>query len=200
MNCQEFEQLIDAHLDGELAGTIRLEFDAHRVHCTRCEHAVTLLEAVATVASTRPPAPALSDDFTARVMARVAAPAPTLRTVKYRGTRIALVAGGLFQAAAVLLITFVLREPAGIPVETSPEKIDLASVTPNALQKYIYDLSARELAAQGDFGAQFLELKRAAMNINLTGDVLVDPIGILQAVLPVNPAEPEPTGANQYSF
>lgn len=102
MNCAEFEQLIDAYLDGELAGSLRVEFDAHRLRCRRCQLAMVAMESVETVVANDRPLVTLTDDFTERVMGAIAQ--PRSRTVRLRPMRIALVAGVLLQAAAVVLL------------------------------------------------------------------------------------------------
>ena len=68
MNCAEFERLIDAYLDGELAGSLRVEFDAHRLRCRRCQLTMIAMESVETVLANDRPLATLSDDFTERVM------------------------------------------------------------------------------------------------------------------------------------
>jgi len=70
MNCVEAEQLFDAYLDNELSGSLRLEFDAHRLRCPQCQRKLALLEACEQVLAAER-TPALSDDFTDRVMARI---------------------------------------------------------------------------------------------------------------------------------
>lgn len=102
MNCAEFEQLMDAYLDGELSGSLRLEFDAHRLRCRRCQLSVAMMESVGDVLMLDHPPAGLSEDFTENVMARIERRRPL--SIRMRGLRVALVAGGLLQAAAVLLL------------------------------------------------------------------------------------------------
>ena len=45
MNCSEAERLFDPYLDGELSGSLRLEFDAHRLRCTLCQRKLAMMEA-----------------------------------------------------------------------------------------------------------------------------------------------------------
>lgn len=104
MNCAEWERLLDAYLDGQLSGSLRLEFDAHRLRCRRCQQTVAMMEACEHVLATDARVPALPDDFTDRVMVAIEQRKPA--AVRYRGLRVALVAGGLFQAAAVLAFVF----------------------------------------------------------------------------------------------
>jgi hypothetical protein len=101
MNCSECEQLFDAYLDGQLAGSLRLEFDAHRLRCRHCQQTLAMLEAVGHVIASDSQVPELSDDFTARVMKQTR---HTPRIVRFPTRRVAIVGAALAQAAAVLLI------------------------------------------------------------------------------------------------
>jgi hypothetical protein len=100
MNCSECEQLFDAHLDGQLAGSLRLEFDAHRLRCRRCQQTLAMLEAVGHVIASDRGIPELSGDFADRVMRRVGR--PRARILRFPRVRVAVVAGAIVQAAAVL--------------------------------------------------------------------------------------------------
>jgi anti-sigma factor RsiW len=100
MNCAEFEQLMDAYLDGELSGSWRLEFDTHRLRCRRCQLAMVMMESIGSVISSDRQSPALADNFTDRVMATIEERRPW--NARLRPTRAALVAGVVLQAAAVL--------------------------------------------------------------------------------------------------
>jgi anti-sigma factor RsiW len=114
MNCVQCKKLFDAYLDGQLAGSLRLEFDAHRLRCRHCQQTLAMLEAVGHVIASDGDVPALSDGFTARVMRDVQRP----RTLRFPAARVALVAGALLQAAAVLVFAIVLNtRPAAPPVE-----------------------------------------------------------------------------------
>ncbi len=105
MNCSECEQLFDAYLDGQLAGSLRLEFDAHRLRCTRCQQTLAMLETIGHVIASTAQAPELPPDFTDRVMQDVAQ--PRARVFRLPLARVALVVGALAQAAAVLAIAIV---------------------------------------------------------------------------------------------
>jgi hypothetical protein len=120
MNCRDCEQLFDAHLDGALGGTLRLEFDAHRLRCQRCQQSLAMLETVGhVIGSSHDPVPALADDFTARVMGAIGQRRP-LR-MRLRPTRVALVIGGVLQAAAVLTFAIMLpSKPAGTAAPSAP--------------------------------------------------------------------------------
>lgn len=110
MNCSECEQLFDAYLDGQLLGSLRLEFDAHRLRCRRCQQSLAMLEAVGHVIGGDPRSPELSGDFVDRVMAEVATPtAPRRLTVPW--TRVAIVAAALAQAAAIVAAVILWNVP-----------------------------------------------------------------------------------------
>lgn len=104
MNCVDAEQLFDAYLDNELSGSLRLEFDAHRLRCPQCQRKLALLEACEQVLAAER-TPALSDDFTDRVMARILERqnAPTVRGSGRLYVRLASAVG---IAAALTLAAF----------------------------------------------------------------------------------------------
>ncbi len=117
MICSECEQLFDAYLDGQLAGSLRLEFDAHRLRCRHCQQTLAMLEAVGHVISSDSQIPELSGDFTDRVMADIEL--PTQRVIRWPWPRVALVLGGVAQVAAVLV--FALVWMSGSSVSPGPQ-------------------------------------------------------------------------------
>ncbi len=126
MNCAEFEQLIDSYLDGELSGSLRLEFDAHRLRCRRCQLTMVMMESIGSVVASDRPAAALSDDFTERVMETIETRRPW--SVRFRPTRVAIVAGAVLQAAAVIgLAIWLPLKPAVEPVAPA-ENVGVAVV------------------------------------------------------------------------
>jgi hypothetical protein len=103
MNCSECEQLFDAYLDGHLAGSLRLEFDAHRLRCPHCQQTLAMLETIGhVIAADAHRQPELSVGFTDRVLAEIARPRG--RILRFPYVRAAVVVGALAQAAAVLAI------------------------------------------------------------------------------------------------
>ncbi|MHC5035492.1 MAG: anti-sigma factor family protein, partial [Planctomycetota bacterium] len=74
MNCSECERLFDAYLDGQLAGSLRLEFDAHRLRCRRCQQTLAMLETIGNVIASDPQVPEMSVTFTDRVMRQIQPP------------------------------------------------------------------------------------------------------------------------------
>ena len=105
MICSECEQLFDAYLDGQLAGSLRLEFDAHRLRCRQCQQELALLEAVGHAISSDSLTPELSAGFTDGVMQQLTQPAPQI--VRWPWPRVAVVVGALAQIAAVLVFALV---------------------------------------------------------------------------------------------
>lgn len=128
MNCPEFETLLDAYLDGQLAGTLRLEFDAHRLNCRRCQQTVALLESAGHVIASDADVPDLPADFSARVMSAIAT--PEARTIRFPTTRVAVFAAALAQIAAALL--FVVLWQYSSPPPVAGHVTDVVVQTPRA--------------------------------------------------------------------
>lgn len=111
MNCHDAERLLDVHLDGQLSGSLRLEFEAHRLRCPRCRQTVALMEAATRVIASDRRTPGPADDFTDRVMARL--PASTHGPSGPPWRRPAVLAIALTaQAAALLFAVAWLQWPA----------------------------------------------------------------------------------------
>lgn len=104
MRCADAEQLFDAYLDGQLAGALRLELDAHRLRCRRCQQSLAMMEAVGHVIANDPDVPNLSQDFTARVMGAIAVEPQTIRLQQRR--KLIFSASLLANAAVVALLAF----------------------------------------------------------------------------------------------
>lgn len=120
MNCSDCEQLFDAYLDGNLKGSLRLEFDAHRLRCQRCQQTLAMLEAVGDIIANDAQVPDLSDDFTQRVMQEIAPARPRIvLRFPHRLRTVTLIAS---QAAAILLLVWVWPHlPARQAVTPSPQ-------------------------------------------------------------------------------
>jgi len=114
MNCSEAEQLFDAYLDGQLTGSLRLELDAHRLRCRRCQQTLAMMEACEHVLTADQRVPALAEDFTERVMSD----AVHRRRLpgRLRSTRVAVAIGFGLQAAAVLILAIIFQSKPGQPV------------------------------------------------------------------------------------
>jgi len=102
MTCSEAEQFFDAYLDGELASSLRLEFDAHRLRCPVCQQKLSMMEACEDLLSRDARVPPVSDDFTARVMNKIGERRLSLRRARRR--RLMIGAAVALQAAAVFVI------------------------------------------------------------------------------------------------
>jgi hypothetical protein len=99
VNCREFEQFLDSYLDGDLQGTLKLEFEAHLVDCECCGHEFAMMEAVGRIISSPgPDEPRLSSDFTDRVM--VGLSSEKEKTLHFRRT-----AGRIIRAAVIVLVS-----------------------------------------------------------------------------------------------
>ncbi len=168
MNCGESERLFDAYLDGQLTGTLRLEFDAHRLRCRHCQQTLAMLESCAHLIATDRRGPSLSADFTERVMADVAARGPH-RVHRLRATRVAFVAGALVQAAAVVLIAVSLdggkMRPTPPERRTAGEDRALIARPDGDLRELFYDTLEQYLIASDDLTAQG---RRVAQYLNIS--------------------------------
>jgi hypothetical protein len=117
MNCSEAEQLFDAYLDGQLTGSLRLELDAHRLRCRRCQQTLAMMEACEHVLTADRRVPALAEDFTERVMSD----AVRRRRIpgRLRSTRVAVAVGFGLQAAAVLILAIIFQSKPDQPLGES---------------------------------------------------------------------------------
>lgn len=114
MKCAQFRQLLDAYLDNELSPALRLEFDTHRVQCEDCQRWLTMVEAVTNTVSNDTDVPALSGNFTDRVLAATtASESPRPRLVTWR---LWTVGAAAMQAAAVL--AWAILQPLGSTAST----------------------------------------------------------------------------------
>ena len=104
MNCWEAEQFFDAYLDDELAGSLRLEFDAHRLRCPVCQQKLAMMESCEHILARDTGGPVLSDDFTDRVMDEI----EQRQVIAAHSRKRRLVIGGAvaLQAAAVIVFAF----------------------------------------------------------------------------------------------
>jgi hypothetical protein len=210
MNCCECEQLFDAYLDGHLAGSLRLEFDAHRLRCRRCQQTLAMLETIGHVIASDPHVPELPASFTDRVLRDIARPRGGV--LRFPRTRVAVVTAALAQAAAVLAIAVLwnTRPAASAPSAAAPA---LASVTDdaevrdpayNAVLGVIVEGVEDRLWAMHAAGSKLTsEVKNLAryLDISLPEDVAresskiagVNPWQAFWGTLGPNEEEPEPT-------
>ena len=188
MNCSEAEHFFDAYLDGELAGSLRLEFDAHRLRCTVCQQKLAMMEACEHILARDTRGPALSENFTDRVMGEIDQQRIIARRVRKR--RIIVGAAVAFQAAAVIVFAVLWvgywSQPAQPVLEpgADPDFTEAVSDEPVALAGYV---------------PAFLNLDE------LTG-VSDDSPGLLDALMgflaprPAEEVEPESDAAGSYSL
>lgn len=180
MNCTECKQLFDAYLDGNLAGSLRLEFDAHRLRCRHCQQSLAMLEAVGDVLSSDPDVPPLSTDFSDRVIDGIRTPAP--RTLRFPRRRVTIVAAALIQAAAVVSIAVFWPSDAPQPSDNDAATPYIAANTGDeldagkqALRELIFERVEDRIWAMHAAGEQlsndFLNLAAYA-NLTLPDDVV----------------------------
>jgi len=83
VNCSQFEHFLDQYLDGELGGSLKLEFEAHLMECKPCGHLFAMMEAAgAIIAQPSPEEPQLSEGFADQVLVRMQT--PQVRPVNFR--------------------------------------------------------------------------------------------------------------------
>ncbi|MBK8913601.1 MAG: zf-HC2 domain-containing protein [Phycisphaerales bacterium] len=167
MHCSEWERLLDAHLDGQLSGSLRLEFDAHRLHCPRCQQIVAMMETIGTVITADEPPP-LSTDFADRVMARIES-APAV-TPWYRRSRLLAGLGAMNAVAAALLVFVVLPRmggpggagsPAGVPEMSA---LNPRTIDPIDLADYIW---VRAEAAHRSVSSDLSQLAQIPLGLSV---------------------------------
>lgn len=203
MNCLDAEKFLDAYLDGELSGAMRVEFDAHRLRCTRCQQLLTMLESCQHIITADIDTPKLSGDFTNDVMDRVRGvqrPAPRRNLRLWTAL---LTAPGL--AAAVLLAVWLRPVPAPEPaptldIEPVMEIWPIDQNQPPILQNYV-----QGVLAAGQLPSDVSRLTQYAMNMPAPGDVVRaadNPFqGILRAIFPAAEATDEaPEESDAYSL
>lgn len=152
MNCSGVENLLDAHLDGQLSGSLRLEFEAHRLRCRHCQQTLAMMEAAAHVITHDRRGPALSDDFTDAVMGRLASTARPRWRLRPRTVALGLLA----QAAAIALFVVILRAPGGSPLKSGSPTGDAAESLAGAAEHQDVT-AAKMLGLLGSLGAQVLD-------------------------------------------
>jgi len=207
MNCSDAEQLFDAYLDGELGGSLRLEFDAHRLRCQTCQRKLALLEACEAVLSSAHREPDLSADFTDRVMAEITARASQRPRRLNRPLRVA--AAMLPLAAAVGL--FAVLRPSAEPQPSRPTEVLGEAVVQTPLDRAMQDPTGVELytyivkqlwAARANLARDMNELRSYALNLTLPqmqeDRPLLGPLDLLNGLLPgAAPTDETPPAASE---
>jgi len=104
MQCDRVLKLVDPYVDGELSAPMAAEVAAHCVRCTDCGRTLALAQVTASVIASGRAEPALSDDFTERLLACVQA---GRALSAHRGRRWLIYGAAAVAAAAVLMIAFI---------------------------------------------------------------------------------------------
>lgn len=218
MNCRDAEQFFDAYLDGELDGSLRLEFDAHRLRCRDCQRQLAMLESFEHIIAGDRRGPTLSDDFTDRVLGEIdrrgIRPARVLLS-----RRFVVPAAALLPAAAVLLLTFAWpvshtslpgslappRDESGFVV-LDPAELDTAMQDPIRLHDLILGEAERFWAARGNLASEASAIPSYVMNLlphDVANTPIVSPLDALRGLFApgVPPIQaPEPTSADEFSL
>lgn len=206
MNCSESEQFFDAYLDGELSGSLRLEFDAHRLRCPVCQQKLAMMEACEHILARDSGMPIPSDDFTDRVMNQISARRVIARRSRRR--RIVVTAAVALQAAAVLVFAVVwsqlghTRTEPVVATSTDVEFLDLVDKymigkDKVRLTELIVARGDQLAAAQSNLRNDISGLARYASSLSILGDLPpwddVSPWGALRPIFaPPAPEETEP--------
>lgn len=217
MNCSEAEQFFDAYLDNELAGSLRLEFDAHRLRCTVCQQKLAMMESCEHILSRDTRGPALPDDFTDRVMDEIEQ--RQVLVVHRRKRRLVITSAVITQAAAVIVFALLWTtywnqpEPVLPPGEDAIFRAEVGVALDqgdrDALNELIRVRYGQLEAARSNLTDEFRDLASFVPAISVFDDVthVSDAPASLFDVLfpgPVPPeleeAEPEPDTAGSYSL
>jgi hypothetical protein len=220
MNCAESEQFFDAYLDGELCGSLRLEFDAHRLRCPACQQKLAMMESCEHILSRDDLVPTLSDDFTDRVMNEI----EQRRFVAQRSRRrrITIAATVALQAAAVVVFAVLWSGILSKPSAPAPEPGPLLAGVEDVLhgegdreQKHVEmvqlifaELEKGAAAAQSNLKNDVSNLARYATSLSVFDDLssLSEPTALspldmfLQLVVPAAPEAPESTSGDTDPF
>lgn len=191
MNCSEAERLFDPYLDGELSGSLRLEFDAHRLRCTLCQRKLAMMEACEHILAGDSRIPTISGDFTDRLMAQIAEQKIAPKPGRLRPLKIA-VAVGLQAAAVIGFIVFwpaLQSSPAPAPATYTINDNDLNRSEPG-FGEFMLRGVENVWAARSNFADDFGALPRYAMSLALSGQPregdLLDPLHWLLNLVPIS--------------
>lgn len=218
MNCSEAEHFFDAYLDGELAGSLRLEFDAHRLRCTVCQQKLAMMEACEHILAHDARGPTLSDDFTDRVMNEVGQ--RRIIAQHSRKRRIMITAAVGLQAAAVIVFAVLWagywNQPAPPVLEPGADVAFVARVGDAIAEKDRVKLTELMFARRNQYVAARSNLKdemnglfRYAAGFSILDDLSFQPAptpspwSLFPAMLaptPVEETEPAPSAAGSYSL
>lgn len=174
MNCSEAERLFDPYLDGELSGSLRLEFDAHRLRCGICQRKLAMMEACEHIVAGDHRAPQLSANFTDRVMADLIHRKVQAHTTRRR--RLTIGAAVAMQAAAVIGFAMFWQpvRNALFPSQPIENGISINTISSRYSGPGIGDWLARGaqgvLSAKSELTDSVNSLPRYAMSFALSGN------------------------------
>ncbi len=201
MNCIDVEQLIEAYLDGELSGALRVEFDAHRLNCSVCQRKVALLETCGDVLAGDQDLAELSGDFTDRVMHAVALRPRVSRLPR----RLTLAAAVGLQAAAVLAFIWLVgpfRQAAPPVAGDGGGAVVHGETTENGppldLSGPVWDRVDAFAAARSNLLSDFVAVANLVRSLEVPADVVDIPAGnpfyLLQRLLVPESPDDGPAG------
>jgi anti-sigma factor RsiW len=169
MNCSEAERLFDPYLDGELSGSLRLEFDAHRLRCTLCQRKLAMMEACEHILAGDSRVPPLSMDFTDKLMAQITERKIVPKPRRIPPLKIAIAVG--LQAAAVIgfVVFWPSLRPAATPTAYTIEDVELSRSEP-VFGDFMRRGVENVWAARSNFAAEVSALPNYAMSFALTSD------------------------------
>ncbi len=217
MNCSDAEQFFDAYLDGEMAGSLRLEFDAHRLRCPVCQQKLAMMEACEHILTSDAHGPRLSADFTDRVMNEISS-RKTVAVVHTRRKRLIIAGAAVLQAAAVILFALLwaggdqtspVLDPGNDPLFTEKVGEAIAGGDRVRLMELVDYKQAEFLAARSTLEDDMNSLARYAKSLSIfdeiapVTDTTSNPWGsLLNIIAPQTPedSEPAPDAAGTYSL
>jgi len=145
VTCEDARNLFDAHLNGELPGTLETELNAHRLRCPTCRHELAVLEVAGAVITADDGVPTLDDEFAARLMACVSEQQTPGRLRRRRliriGTRLLAAA-----ACVVFLVGYFVSRP-------EKEVAGWRSIRPGSVRAGKGDTRSNALEAPNDRAA-----------------------------------------------
>ncbi len=104
LTCENARNLFDAYLNGELPTAMETELNAHRLRCPRCRHELALLEVTGEVIAADDGAPALSNEFSSRLLACVTG---QYNSPQHRRRRLIRIGAQVLAAAACIALAVI---------------------------------------------------------------------------------------------
>ena len=168
ITCQHARALFDRYLEGELTPSLRTELHTHQLQCSACQSELAMLETCGDVIAMDRCEPALSGDFTDRVMAAMKMQAQPVRRSWGRSL---LVIGSPMAAAASVVLALWLTMPTAMDKPRTSILAD-QQAAPGEFRANTMALTGKMLTAQ-----EQAELNRMqAMPVNGFVDALLSPL------------------------